>query len=64
MEKLEKLIYTGVWFIIEIIVTMSLMFIVCEDDSIDLVEGILFGFTFLNSVILGFTFCHTYHKND
>lgn len=64
MKELKKLIYTGIWFIIDIVLTISIIFIICEDNSIDWTEGVLFGFTFLSSIIQGYNFCHTYHKND
>lgn len=64
MKEIKKLIYTGIWFIIDIVLTISLMFVICEDNSIDWIEGTYFGFISLCSIIQGVKFCHTYHKND
>lgn len=64
MKEIKKLIYTGVWFVIDVVLTMSIMFVICEDDSIDWIEWTYFGFISLCSIIQGYNFCHTYHKND
>lgn len=64
MKEIKKLIYTGIWFIVDIILLISITLIVCEDNSISRLEWVYFGFISFCSIMQGYNFCHIYHKND